>query len=633
MSKLDRRKPYKAAEPLTTIGRIQPILADCGLFVVEHHYWYASSGVHGCRLTLGDEPFVGLDIGVNGKGMTARYALASGYAELMERLQNQVLFHPRQQLLATRARLRAGTRLRAFEASMAERGLLLDFLFDPAEQWLAPSALVAACEPALRAMLRVADRCALEARLAELSGGEPWLTVPFLRVSDGEIVRLPAELMWWLATSNGMCAGNTREEALVQGLSELCERHAIRAIYEQELTPPTIPLAAFAGTTIHERLCRLAAAGDVGVTVKDCSLGLGLPVLGLLLVDRASERYIFHLGADPCPATALERCFTEIYQGDPEQKRWPLPAGHDPFAAASGMSRDEQKWRAYYRTMLSGEGAFPASIFDARPSYPWSGFDAGVAESDRADLDYLVRRLHGLGFELYARDASFLGFPALQIYVPGMSENDYLHDPRALPARLRLLRALPTLVDLAAASPAELQELAASIEEDRRHVTPLRFEPRHGLPYHLDDELALLDCDLLLSMLHRRTGRAHEASAAMDRYCRSLGDDSEADRGYYLCVRDALELEASSTKADELAQALTSRHGAALANEVLEDLADPAAAFTNNRLPRCFDCDACTLRPTCRQPEALAIMASLKARHAANPVDPASLREVFAGAQ
>ena len=142
--------------------------------MVEHHHCHRAAQVHSCRLRLGDEALVDLDIGVNGKGMSARYALASGYAELMERLQNQVLFHPRQQLFATRSRLRSGERLRAWEASMADRGLLLDFLFDPAEELLAAAALRAACEPALLRMLRIKDARELGPRLDELSGGQPF---------------------------------------------------------------------------------------------------------------------------------------------------------------------------------------------------------------------------------------------------------------------------------------------------------------------------------------------------------------------------------------------------------------------------------------------------------------------------
>lgn len=36
--------------------------------------------------------FDDLDIGTNGKGGSYQYALASGYAEFMERLQNGILF-------------------------------------------------------------------------------------------------------------------------------------------------------------------------------------------------------------------------------------------------------------------------------------------------------------------------------------------------------------------------------------------------------------------------------------------------------------------------------------------------------------------------------------------------------------
>ena len=73
----------KAVPPEETIRRIRGILSDCDLFVVETTF-PAQNGTYSCRLELGDPPLFGWGFGVNGKGMSPRYALASAYGELME---------------------------------------------------------------------------------------------------------------------------------------------------------------------------------------------------------------------------------------------------------------------------------------------------------------------------------------------------------------------------------------------------------------------------------------------------------------------------------------------------------------------------------------------------------------------
>lgn len=88
MEKLKRLKPYKATLPTRTVHCIRQILFENDLFMIEVSQKRESvTGVCSCRIILGDEELRDLNIGSNGKGMDAKYALASAYAEFMERLQ------------------------------------------------------------------------------------------------------------------------------------------------------------------------------------------------------------------------------------------------------------------------------------------------------------------------------------------------------------------------------------------------------------------------------------------------------------------------------------------------------------------------------------------------------------------
>ena len=79
----------KDALPSETVKNIRLILKNNGFKVVEKKYSY--DGVFfSARVEL--KSFQG--IGTNGKGITKDAALASAYAELMERLQSRFLIKP-----------------------------------------------------------------------------------------------------------------------------------------------------------------------------------------------------------------------------------------------------------------------------------------------------------------------------------------------------------------------------------------------------------------------------------------------------------------------------------------------------------------------------------------------------------
>ncbi len=77
---------YKDSAPLETIENIRNILSNLGIFCVEK--WLNSAEtLYSVNLQV-----PGTNIASNGKGTSYEFALASGYAELIERLQNNVYF-------------------------------------------------------------------------------------------------------------------------------------------------------------------------------------------------------------------------------------------------------------------------------------------------------------------------------------------------------------------------------------------------------------------------------------------------------------------------------------------------------------------------------------------------------------
>lgn len=65
--------------------------------------------------------------------------------------------------------------------------------------------------------------------------------LPFTRQSDNQTVYIPMNIIGNLYVSNGMSAGNTRNEARVQGLSEVFERYVKNRIIAESISLPEIP--------------------------------------------------------------------------------------------------------------------------------------------------------------------------------------------------------------------------------------------------------------------------------------------------------------------------------------------------------------------------------------------------------
>ena len=78
---------------------------------------------------------------------------------------------------------------------------------------------------------------------------------------------------------------------------------------------PDIPSRCFENTTISKLINEIRNKYEWDFYIKDCSCNMGIPAIGILIIDRKNLKYLFHIGVDPSPITALERTLTEVYQG------------------------------------------------------------------------------------------------------------------------------------------------------------------------------------------------------------------------------------------------------------------------------------------------------------------------------
>lgn len=392
MNKTLIRTRYKAVSPEQTVNRIKNILRDrLNLTTVERCQQDSNYYFHSSRVTF---PELIHGVGTNGKGMTYHYSLASAYGELMERMQNNILF-PMQPFATPFFRKHIEQLIPSFSSFLIRNNLAQNYNYAPDEKNSIEN-----------------DNC----HIADALGSSD-IYLPFYSVKDDTVIYLPITKIRSQCTSNGMCAGNTPQEAILQGVCEIIERFAIKQIFSEQIIPTTIDKELFKGSTIYEYISNLEKRNNWILEIKDCSCGIGLPALGLLIVDRDTSRYHFHVGSDPSPITALERTLTELFQGrttlpfkdfDPiyQEKLY-----HDPYLSIC----ESQK------TFHNNTGVFPYSVLCSTSNINDCTLEANDV-SDKENLHRIIMLITSLGYNVYIRDVSFLGFPAFHVYIPGMSE-------------------------------------------------------------------------------------------------------------------------------------------------------------------------------------------------------------------
>ena len=130
--------------------------------------------------------------------------------------------------------------------------------------------------------------------------------------------QIPISLLYRMVGTTGLSAGNTLEESLVQGLSELCERYVLGQMFLQDnLTYVQIPIKNITNPTNFEIISNILNDSNNKLYIYDLSYNFNLPVCLVVVINTQTKRINFKLGSFPVFDIALERCLTEIYQGVP----------------------------------------------------------------------------------------------------------------------------------------------------------------------------------------------------------------------------------------------------------------------------------------------------------------------------
>lgn len=222
--------------------------------------------------------------------------------------------------------------------------------------------------------------------------------------------------------SNGMSAGNSENEGVFQGLCEIIERAAASTVYNQNLTPPTIPIEFIKNNQILYNTIKEIEKQGYDVIVKDFSAGYNLPVVGTLIINKKKKKYRLNVGADTCFDVALSRTLTEIHQGisnkkDLESIMLDIPRNKRAKKNTEKFTIDEDLEKFFQ----DGTGVFTSAIFDTKESYLFNESTFCDSQDYNSGCKYLIKLIESLEAKVFIRDTSFLGFPSFYIYVPKLS--------------------------------------------------------------------------------------------------------------------------------------------------------------------------------------------------------------------
>ena len=228
---------------------------------------------------------------------------------------------------------------------------------------------------------------------------------------------LPSSLLYFFyrgggyqhhADSNGCAAGNTLEEAIVQGFLELVERDAYAIWWYNRLQRPQVDLGQFADSYIHDLEHQLAETGR-RLWVLDITSDLGIPAFVTIAhwMKDGQEFIDFGSGAHFDARIAVLRAMTELNQF----LSIGLMGARAQVPSREGSS--ESAFRLQEHPYLTPSGA---SAMRPEPGAKFGRLEAGKQVSACVE----IAKRAGLDFLVLDQTRPDIEVPVVRVIVPGL---------------------------------------------------------------------------------------------------------------------------------------------------------------------------------------------------------------------
>jgi oxazoline/thiazoline synthase len=239
---------------------------------------------------------------------------------------------------------------------------------------------------------------------------------PVWSLRDKRFKYVPTSLLYFFysgfalfhADSNGCAAGNTLEEAIVQGFLELVERDSYAIWWYNRLQRPEVDLSQFDDSYVRDLQTQLAESGR-RLWVLDVTSDLGIPTFVAILhwMQNGQENIEFGSGAHFDSRIALLRALTELNQ----------------FLSIGLMGGGTGEKSSLDGTTPLQLRDYPFLTPSGKPtSHPRSGAKFGPLGNTREQVDACVEiaRRAGLDFLVLNQTRPDVAVPVVRVIVPGL---------------------------------------------------------------------------------------------------------------------------------------------------------------------------------------------------------------------
>lgn len=361
----------KDRQPSETIKIIKDILKANNYQISEKGLKRSLRGSYSIRLELNNGK------GANGKGTTLELAKASAYAELIERLQSNML-----------NKKRVTTNI--VDKKHNIYGILLNTASDEYKK-------------------KFFDLDEIYFNVSEATN---------IKTNKKELI--PVNAICSFCHTNGLASGNTFEEAVNQAIFEIFERHCYQKCLEEDVLIRNIDISSYPLTQKNKKMLAFLKQMGFEYYIKDCSLGK-YPVIGFLLLDKKHNKYTFTMGSDTSFNIALSRCITEMMQGvnfKELRQKMVSNSNMEDLIQEYGKSFKSYNW---LRCFNNNNGYLTKNFFN----------NDYVNISELHFKDYLISNKEVLNYlkiiikeNIYVIDYNTLGFDTYRVYIPYMTTVD-----------------------------------------------------------------------------------------------------------------------------------------------------------------------------------------------------------------
>lgn len=426
-----------------------------------------------------------------------------------------------------------------------------------------------------------------------------FVSLPFEHLTDGMIAWLPEVLRSAYYGTNGIGAGLTEQDAMVNGLCSIAERLAVRKILLEGQTPPLLPekIIHTLPDALVEAICALKHTKNCTLRLLDASCGIGLPVVAAMLIEQRYGAAIVRFAAHPKMELALSHCIAALMV----EQDYNNLVNMNPVSV---INTKTVNYPRQFNLMQDDRDIYPASLVKTTPSWdyrPWKEAPEDVS----GQMEQLISLYQDLNMDIYVRKCGFLGVPAVQVIVPGVS---MLHDFGTVRMQERRMAVTTkhTLRNISKADPEEQKRALRFTQMKMGWRQESRFSELSGIPYSPTILGIMLDAAMFYALIQLHNKEYNAALEVLKHYARD-GFGNPSAVGVLCEMVKAVQNGEQLEKINEQFAVLYPDTWVAEATRVLRDPLGALPALS------CPDCSGCSVKHNCKMQETLTLMQRLQA--------------------